>query len=110
MEVSFHTLKAHAFGGGGRMMRTQSCIVTTHPVRPQIQPTAVTQLSRESLPHGVVDIHNRHTQTWHVKQLAFGLPVSIHALVVIQVILGEIGEYRGIDRDTCESLLFDTDA
>ena len=58
----------------------------------------------------IIHIQHHAVQTRPGKEAPFGLPVSLHAAVVIQMVLGEIGEQGHADLRAIESGLFNADA
>jgi hypothetical protein len=53
----------------------------------------------------VVDVNHGAGKRIPVKQRAFGLPIGLHRAVIVQVVLGEIGEHCAIDSHAAQALL-----
>ena len=58
---------------------------------------------------GVVDAHHRATQSDPIKEPQLGLPVGVHVTVVVQVILGEVGEHGQADLGAIEPAFHQSD-
>ena len=57
----------------------------------------------------IIDIDDGGFQTRPCKQPGLGLPVGIHAAVVVQVILGEIGKDGGVDLRAIQAMFLNAD-
>ncbi len=54
---------------------------------------------------GIVHIHHGHAQAGPIEQLGLGLPVSVHAAVVVQVVLGEVGKDGSMNSSARKAML-----
>ena len=57
----------------------------------------------------IVDIDDCRTQAGPGKQLALGLPVSLHGAVIVQMILREIGKHGGMQLHPCQAMFGNAD-
>ena len=72
-------------------------------IGPDIQRFATHFFCKQS-PLGVVHIHDSSPQASPCKKRGFGVPIGIHAAVVIQVVLGEVGEQGHINVGTGQAV------
>ena len=75
--------------------------------RPQVQPTRL-QAGIQRLTLCVIHIHHGSLQAGPCKQRGLGRPVGGHVTVVIQMVLGEIGENRRLDLGAVQPALGQT--
>ena len=73
---------------------------------PHIQAAFSLQLGGQTHAVRIIDIDNRCFQALPCKQLGLGLPVSLHAAVIVQVILGEIGKDGCVKLRAIKAVLF----
>ena len=59
---------------------------------------------------GVVHIDHRAVQLGPIEQGELGLPIVLHATVVVQVVLCEISKHRYLNGHTCQALLSQANA
>ncbi len=71
-------------------------------VGPKIN-AAASQIGGQFLALGVVDVDHRCHQAGPAEQLGLGLPIGLHAAVIVQMILGEIGEHRNLDQQPVQA-------
>ena len=76
---------------------------------PQVQVGSRLKFGRQCRAPGVVDVDHRSLQPGPVKQGALGSPVDLHAAVVVQVILREIGEHGHTDAGAGQPVFGQTD-
>ena len=58
---------------------------------------------------GVVEVDHRRTQAGPGEELGLGLPVGRHVAVVVEMVLGEVGEHGQGDAGTGQAVLGDAD-
>ena len=96
--------KGHALGGVGNIDGHQARrVLQAH--RPHLQRAARGQRLRQRPALGIVHIHHGHAQAGPIEQLGLGLPVSVHAAVVVQVVLGEVGKDGSINSSPRKAML-----
>ena len=76
---------------------------------PDVQ-RAATQLLSQLGQTLIVDIQRHVLQAGEVQQPALGLPVGVHAAVVVEVVLREVGEHRGVHARAGQPAFNDADA
>ena len=91
-----------------QIMGREACRIAAQGVSPQVQ--LARQLSGQFHALGVIQIQHGGLQTRPVEQLALGRPVGVHAAVIVQMILGEIGEQGHADGGAVQAMLFQADA
>ena len=57
----------------------------------------------------IINMDDRRLQPGPVKQLGFGRPVGLHRAVVVQMVLGEIGEDGGVHLCRIKAVLSQAD-
>ena len=92
-----------AFGG------MKACAGIREGHGPNVQPCCQRQFVGQGLPFGIVHIDHSSREARPRKQGAFGGPVGIHADVIVQVVLGEIGEHSHLHGGAGQPMLDDAD-
>ena len=61
------------------------------------------------LAEGIVEIDDRRTKIGHLEQAGLGSGIGFHRAVVIEVIAGQVGEYRDLEAGTVSPPLLQAD-
>ena len=104
--LAFNHLKSQTLATG------QSTRLQTRRAAPRAGPdvdrTALQLLGQQSALH-VIDVDDGRLQTGPSKQSGLGRPIARHVAVVVQMVLGEVGEHGHADAGAVQAVLGQTD-